>query len=76
MAACLVPTFDETLVAYRSVRAVLSHAGPQSRFLDRAVVIDGLTVGTWRRTLTRAGVVIDTQLYGPLTPSRATRWRR
>ena len=71
MAACLVPTFDETLVAYRSVRAVLSHAGPQSRFLDRAVVIDGVTVGTWRRALAKNRVVVDASLYGPLTPEQS-----
>ena len=67
----LVPTFDETLVAYRGLRAVLSHDGPQARFLDRAVVIAGLTVGTWRRAFTKSGVVITARLYGPLTPAQS-----
>ncbi len=34
--------------------------------LDRAVVVDGRTVGSWKRTLTPARVEVEVTLFEPL----------
>lgn len=64
----LIPMFDETVVAYQDLRVVLAHQPPRpGLFLDRAIVIDGRTVGSWKRTLNGRSVVVETTLFGALT---------
>ena len=50
--AFLIPMYDELTIGYRDLRVVL--AAPAEGRLERPVVIDGRTVGSWKRTLGRA----------------------
>lgn len=64
----LIPMYDETVVAYQDLRVVLAHQPPPpGLFLDRAIVIDGRTVGSWKRTLNGRSVVVEAALFGALT---------
>ena len=74
--AVLLPAFDEYLVAYRDRGAVLAardarrlNAG--GGMLSPCVVLGGRVVGTWRRSLGRAGVTIELALFAkPASPDR------
>ena len=64
----LIPMYDETVVAYQDLRIVLAYQPPRpGLFLDRAIVIDGRTVGSWKRTLNGRSVVVEATLFGALT---------
>jgi hypothetical protein len=63
--AFLLSTFDETLVAYKDLR-VIADAIPHDTLVTRPIVIDGGTVGTWRRTLGKREVAIEASLFAPL----------
>jgi len=66
--AHLIPMYDETMVAYQDLRVVLAHAPrPSPGLLQRAIVIDGRTVGTWKRTLASRTVLVEAMLFGPLS---------
>jgi hypothetical protein len=69
--AFLLPMYDETIVAYQDLRVVLADEPPRPGLLDRAIVIDGRTVGSWRRTLSARTVHIEATLFGPLEPSES-----
>jgi len=66
--AFLLPAFDEYLIAYRHRAAVL---GPKcvkrlnagGGMLSPCVVLGGRVVGTWRRSLARAAVAIELDLF-------------
>jgi len=64
--AYLIPMYDETIVAYQDLRVVLAHQPPRGGLLDRAIVIDGRTVGSWKRTLNKRAVLVEATLFGPL----------
>ena len=66
--AFLIPMYDELTIGYRDLRVVL--AAPSQGRLERPVVIEGRTVGTWKRTLTRRAVVVDVTLFAPLDPAQ------
>ena len=59
--------YDETIVAYQDLRVVLAHGPARPGLLDRAIVIDGRTVGSWKRTVTGRSAVVEATLVGPLT---------
>jgi hypothetical protein len=70
--AFLLPGFDEYLLGYRDRRAVLDprHAGRivpggNGMFLP-TLVLDGKVVGTWKRTLQKKAVVIDSSPFTSL----------
>ncbi len=72
--AFLLPAFDEYLVAYKDRTAMLAardahrlNAG--GGMLAPCVVVDGRVVGTWRRTLGRAGVTIELALFAKPAPA-------
>ena len=70
-AAHLLPPFDEYTVAYKDRGAILhpSHtrqANGASAVLGPTVLIDGRAVGTWKRTLKRDSVFIETSLWTTL----------
>lgn len=69
--AFLVPMFDETIVAYQDLRVVLAHQPPRPGLLDRAIVIDGRTVGSWKRTINGRSVVVEATLFGAIATSDA-----
>jgi len=67
----LIPTYDETIVAYQDLRIVLAHEPPRPGLLLRCIVIDGRTYGSWKRTLSACSVVVEVLLFGALTDSEA-----
>ena len=58
-------------MSYREMKVTFSEAPSRDGLLQRAIVIDGHTVGSWRRTLGRSTVRIQARLFG--TPSRGQR---
>ena len=67
--AFLVPMYDETIVAYQDLRVVLAHEPPRADLIERAIVIDGRTVGSWKRALTATTVLVEAKLFGELSVS-------
>jgi len=64
--AFLIPMYDET-VTYRSPKVVID-GSPADGQLERPIVIDGRTVGSWRRTLTAREVTVNASLFRLLEP--------
>ena len=67
--AHLLPNFDEYTVGYRDRSALIPTGGrfdPSlysfGSLLSNVVVIDGVVRGSWQRTLTRNGVLVEMQL--------------
>lgn len=70
--AFLIPMYDETIVAYKDLRVVLAQPGARGETIERSIVIDGRTVGTWKRTLTGRSAVVEAALFGELSESEST----
>src|SRR3989442_2212920 len=69
--AYLLPGYDEYLLSYKDRTASLDlrHAkklGAGNGFLS-PIVINGQVVGTWRRTFKKGAVVIEANLFAPLS---------
>jgi hypothetical protein len=69
--AHLLPAFDEYTVAYKDRGDILhpSHArtaNAASAILGPTVVLNGRVVGTWKRTLNRESVIIETSMFTTL----------
>jgi hypothetical protein len=62
--AFLIPMYDELTIGYRDLRVVL--AAPSGGRLERPVVVEGRTVGSWRRTLARGAAIVDVTLFAPV----------
>lgn len=64
----LLPQYDEYTVAYRDRSAALHPAFPADPFLILApvLVVDGLVVGSWKRTLAKDAVTLAITHYAPL----------
>jgi hypothetical protein len=62
----LVPMYDETVVAYHGTRVVLATEPPRPGLLERPIVVDGRTVGSWRRTVARRTVTVEALLFADL----------
>ena len=73
--AHLLGTYDELLVAYRDLRYVHADGRADAGFPMRAIVIDGVTVGTWRRVLGRREVVVEATLETRLSAEQHTALR-
>jgi len=69
--AFLIPMYDETIVAYRGLRVVLDDSVARPGMLERAIVIGGRTVGTWRRALAPGRVSVDATTFGKLDEADA-----
>jgi hypothetical protein len=70
-AAHLLPAFDEYTVAFKDRGAILhpSHTrltNAATAVLGPTIILDGQAVGTWRRTLKRDSVFIETNLWTTL----------
>ena len=60
--AHLLPTYDEYLIAYKNREAIGSSSfAMRSQFFNH-LVIDGVVAGSWKATVGKAGLAIDTQL--------------
>jgi hypothetical protein len=69
--AHLLPPFDEYTVAYKDRAAVLHPSHTQrpdaaTAVLGPTVILDGQAVGTWKRTLKKDSVLIETSLWTTL----------
>lgn len=67
--AFLVPTYDELVIGYKDLKVVLAQAPPREGLLVRPIVIDGLTVGSWKRKLTSTTALIEATLFKRLKRS-------
>ena len=72
--AYLVPAFDEYLVAYRRRDDVLDPADVANvndggGILNPVVVLDGIVVGAWKRTLARTAVSVNVRMFRPIAPA-------
>ena len=73
--AHLLGTYDEMLVAYRDLRYVHADGRASAEFPTRSIVIDGTTVGTWKRVLARREVVVEATLQTRLSADQYTALR-
>ena len=67
--AYLLPSYDEYAVAYKDRSAILDAAyavQTGNGIFNPIVVTNGRIIGTWKRTLKRDVVVIETALFHPL----------
>lgn len=61
--AHLIPMYDELTIAYRQARVVFAQQPPRSGWLERPILVDGMTVGSWKRTLTARTVTVAATLF-------------
>ena len=47
--AHLIPMYDELTIAYRQARVVFAEQPPRSGLLERPILVDGTTIGSWKR---------------------------
>jgi len=68
----LLPAYDEYLVGYKdrsapSDKKYIKQLGPGSGIFSPTVIINGKVEGTWKRSFRKKTVVIETNLFKPLT---------
>jgi hypothetical protein len=72
----LLPNFDESFVAYADRTAAIRPGVYENRnhanvaFLGNVITVDGLVVGTWRRTVGRKVLTLQTDLFVSITESQ------
>lgn len=66
--AFLLPGYDEAVIAYKDLKIVLAASPPREGLLTRPIVIDGRTVGSWKRTATKRAAVIEATMFTSLRP--------
>ena len=69
--AFLLPMYDEIVMGYKGLRIVLARSSPRAGLLSRAIVIDGTTVGSWKRSVTARSATIEATLFTPLDATQA-----
>lgn len=67
--------YDEIGISYKELRMVLARRPPREGMLRRPIVIGGLTVGSWKRTVTRSAALIEATLFTELSSSDASALR-
>jgi hypothetical protein len=72
--AFLLPPFDEYFVAYKNKSDILDerykkHMNFGGGMISGAILISGVVVGTWKRTLRKDGVIINLQPFTKFTDS-------
>jgi len=65
---CLLPAFDEYLIAYKDRSAAVGgkQATPGNIVFSSAIVIGGRVVGSWKRTFKKDAVIITLSPFSPL----------
>ncbi len=66
-AAYLLPNYDEYGIAYRDRSAMFDAERGSQLIFNHLIVINGRLAGTWKRTLKKHEVVIETNTFVPLT---------
>jgi len=73
-AILLLPNYDEYTVAYADRSALLSAEETKisrgNPLFNNAVVIDGTVAGTWKRIIKNKQVVMDVDMFKPVTDSQ------
>ena len=59
--------YDEMGIGYKDLRMVLAEPPPREGMLSRPIVIDGRTVGSWKRTVVRGAVTVEATLFTELS---------
>jgi hypothetical protein len=70
--AFLIPMYDETVSGYRDLRIVLAKPPPREGMLSRPIVIDGRTVGSWKRTVTNRAATVEATLFTGLSAAEGS----
>jgi hypothetical protein len=65
--AFLIPMYDEMVSGYKDLRIVLAKQPPREGMLSRPIVIDGRTVGSWKRTVTNRAATVEATLFTGLS---------
>jgi hypothetical protein len=71
--AFLLPAFDEFLISYKDRSPSLA-AGSQAAVITvngifrPVVLVNGQVAGTWKRTVKRGAIWLETELFGPVSP--------
>ena len=70
--AHLLPIYDEYVMGYKDRTAILGEMAKEkfeadSIAFDNIIVIDAMLVGSWRRTLSKREVLVETNFNMPLT---------
>ena len=63
----LLPNYDEYTIGYRDHSAVIEMSHRYDLVYGHILVIEGRVAGTWRRTLRKSEVAIETNTFAPLT---------
>jgi hypothetical protein len=74
-AALLLPTYDESLVAYRGLRQIRD-GRPDGELLERPLLEHGRYAGTWKRTLQSRRVIVEVTADGPAVRREVDRYGR
>jgi hypothetical protein len=61
----LIPMYDELGVAFRGVRMVYAEQPPEGS-MARPILVEGVTVGSWKRTLGRDSATLEATLFADL----------
>ncbi|HKI03764.1 MAG TPA: winged helix DNA-binding domain-containing protein [Thermoanaerobaculia bacterium] len=80
-AAYLLPAFDEYVVAYKDRGAVLDSSHVKQTYTVNGIfnpimILDGQVVGTWKRTLKKASVIVTLNPFNPLKKSQERAFAR
>jgi hypothetical protein len=74
--AYLLPDYDEYIVAYKDRMAMLGETGAErygswhyGSWPHTPIVLDGRTLGSWRRTIEKGAVVVAAKLLAPIAPA-------
>jgi hypothetical protein len=75
-AVCLLPAFDEFIISYKNKNAALPFEHHRKAVSNNGIfwpiiVVNGQVTGTWKRTLKKEKVVIETEFFAP--PNKTTR---
>lgn len=71
--AFLIPMYDEMGMGYRDVRPTISDPDSAIGHFERPVVIDGVTVGSWRRKQTTKRLTVEVTPVGGRLDAARTR---
>lgn len=59
----LIPTYDESVIAYKEPREVFADDPTRNGRLGRGILLDGCLVGSWKRTLSARNVVVEATVW-------------
>lgn len=71
-AAYLLPNYDEYGIGYRNRSAIFDSERGSQLVFNHLIVINGRLAGTWKRTLKKQAVVIETNTFARLTKAEAS----